>query len=57
MAKKKQFQQTVGVIKMHKHLEQEHLQIYEHEIPPHKAQRSMAALCKARNSFNHMHLF
>ena len=42
---------------MHKHLEQEHLQIYEHEIPLHKSWRSMTALCKEKNSFNDMHLF
>ena len=37
MEKKKQFQQTTGVLKMHKHLEPADLQIHEHEIPLHKA--------------------
>ena len=47
---KKQSQQTVGVLKMHKHLEPADRQIHEHEIPLHKAWRSMEALHKARNS-------
>ena len=34
--KKKQFQQIVCVLKMHKHLEPTDLQIHEHEIPLHK---------------------
>ena len=46
----KQFQQTTGVFKMHKHLELADLHIHEHEISPHKAWRSMTTLRKARNS-------
>ena len=35
--KKKQFQQTAAILKMHKHLEPADLQIHEHEIPLHTA--------------------
>ena len=42
---------TIGVLKMHKHLEPADLQIHEHEIPLRRSKRSMAALRKARNSF------
>ena len=34
---KKQFQQIIGALKMHKHSEPADLQIHEHEIPLHKA--------------------